>query len=372
MDERTVLHRTPTGTVPARLFEVDLSPNTDREIRQLNAEEFIIQNIDAASTMPGNTTQDTPHHLMGNGVPVPLPDVSNLFDRSASGGSSLATSSRSGHIGMKAPTRTRDTKAVPTWQPVVNPGRPVSGRPPLPPEAKWKQKYTPWGLDLATPTMSASATVGTTYPSTQGQHIPLAGAAGVSPQTHETLASHHASPIGASSASSADFALRQDAADARAHELEHRLTAMTSTLHEHSTDNTTVLREFMTYMRDAATLATQLAAEAATAQASAADLAHTRLATLIQSSVSDNETALAADRLETLAALDELRVRADNNERDSNSAWTDLSESIRLLREAPRVQWTSTPEPPGVLAIDQGSQQPASDGPNAATQITSD
>ena len=193
------------------------------------------------------------------------------------------------HGTVAAPAPPLDNVATPFSRPVVGPGGPAAGpalgltQPWLEPAPQHVQ--TPWGqIPLVTPMGTLVGASGVaTIPVLGGASL-LAGAGeGPPPSVQGSMASHHASPIGAGSTSTADFARRHDEADARAHDLEHRLTATTETLHEHSSDNKTLLREFMAGMQDAASVATRVAAEVAAAQASAADLAHPRLTALMLS-----------------------------------------------------------------------------------------
>ena len=92
----------------------------------------------------------------------------------------------------------------------------------------------------------------------------------------------------------------------------------------------------MAGMRDAATEASRVAAVVAAAQVSAADVAHDHLTEMIGSTRADTLTAVETERLETQAAINELRDRMDISDRDASSAWTDLFETIKQLRPPPR------------------------------------
>ena len=82
--------RTPAGTRPSRPFAVDPSPNSDRAIRRQNAEGFTFTD---RREQPGVSTAFTNHAPRMQlvpaepaSMPMPLPDVSNLPEGSATTG----------------------------------------------------------------------------------------------------------------------------------------------------------------------------------------------------------------------------------------------------------------------------------------------
>ena len=149
-----------------------------------------------------------------------------------------------------------------------------------------------WEPQVVSGSRTAGSAFGTTMPpfgtltnnaswaSPVGNQFPTIGPAGASPASHGApehavppgtgaasgqvgMASHHASPIGTGSNYTAEFAQRQDTAEAKAAVLEDRVMTMAD-------DTATAMRELMTGMREERAEATRVAAVVAAAQVTAA------------------------------------------------------------------------------------------------------
>ena len=366
--------RSPSSTRPTRPFESYPSPNPDRELRRRNAQEITVDTIpvrDEASYPPhGRAAAESPnqirvlteapvappvssapgpgframHHSPVYAPPTSLPDLSVLSEESNTTGSADPLPFPGGpHVPDPTRALPRET-ATPPWVPAMasrNPSGPaLSGHP------------RPWitGESPTHPTPTAYHTGAASNAPSFGGMTSHPDATGGTPTSGQgSLTSHRPSstqpyPIDAGSESAHDLARRQDASDARALQLEHRLNTVATDLQTSLADSRLMLREMITEMSVAAGVAAAqasatalasveqaalVAAEVAAAQAKTATLAQSNMTSLI----SVSNAAATDDRAEMMASIPELRLRTEVNERHSASAWDDLSTQIRQIQE---------------------------------------
>jgi len=176
-------------------------------------------------------------------------------------------------------------------------------------------------------------------------------------------ASNHVSPSNAGSQAARESVCRQDAADARTLQLERAVNTVSANVQSNSEDGKQLMGDMIGQLGAASGAAAaqasatalaaveqaaQVAAGVAAAQTLAATQAHAELTTLMTT----NNTAATGERAEMMASIDELRARAEIQERDASSAWDDLSNQIREIQEArPLVPDSVSPVPEGTPAL---------------------